>query len=187
MIPVGLRLGTQIKIAEMIGKDNAAGARSFYQVSLKMGVLYSLLLALTFWIFEFQIMSIFTTDLSIQAELKTAWISFATFICTDVLSGIAVSALVVVGKQKFGSIVTWIGYPLIAFPLIYYNTQVRGMGLTGIWIGAIAGVSFNGISFITKACLIDWQEVCVEHAARREKENESIKKIDDEQASRVEQ
>jgi Na+-driven multidrug efflux pump len=95
--------------------------------------------------------------------------------------------LVVVGKQKFGSIVTWIGYPLIAFPLIYFNTQVRGMGLTGIWIGAIAGVSFNGISFITKACLIDWQEVCVEHAARREKENESIKKIDDEQASRVEQ
>lgn len=120
------------------------------------------------------------------AELSTAWISFTVFCAVDILSGVGVSALVAVGQQKFGSIMTWIGYPLIAFPLIYYNTEVRNTGLIGIWIGATVGVAFNAIAFLTKACLIEWEVVCKEHAARRKTELEIIKKTDEEEAQRTE-
>lgn len=62
MIPLGLRLATIILIGKKIGEMSEPACRHFYNVSLKMGLIYAGICALLFSIFGRTICMIFTQD-----------------------------------------------------------------------------------------------------------------------------
>jgi Na+-driven multidrug efflux pump len=62
MIPFGLRLATIILIGKKIGEMSEPACRHFYNVSLKMGLIYAGICALLFAIFGRTICMIFTQD-----------------------------------------------------------------------------------------------------------------------------
>jgi multidrug resistance protein, MATE family len=76
----------------------------------------------------------------------------------DQFCGIASSALIASGRQSIGSLINFIGYFCIGFPIIYYNVFHRKTDLVGIWEGAATAVLFNGVCYLTAAFTTNWEQ-----------------------------
>jgi Na+-driven multidrug efflux pump len=98
MIPVGLRLATQILIGKKIGEESESSCRHIYKVSMQMGLIYAGLVALLFAILQRPICMIFTSDEVVLAELQSVWIAFILFCILDQVQGVGSSILVATGK-----------------------------------------------------------------------------------------
>ena len=103
---------------------------------------------------------------------------FTLFCMVDQIQGIAVSALVVSGRQFLGGIITWIGYGLIMLSLLTYNVFVRGGGLESIWSSAILAVAFNSICFLVIGFTTDWETFAKNEAERRANQQKEIKEAE---------
>jgi multidrug resistance protein, MATE family len=185
MPTVGLRLATQLMVGKSVGAQRPFACRHYYRTSVKMAVAYSLLTAIVFVLFRSWIQYIFTTNEVVIAEMNGTWLIYTTFICIDQLQGVAVSALVVSGKQNMGGIITWIGYFLIGIGSISYNIFARHAPLRGIWLGATAAVTFNALSFLSVEFNTDWDRYVIEASERRTKDLNEVKRVEQENELRT--
>jgi Na+-driven multidrug efflux pump len=143
-----------------------------------MGMMYAFLMAIYFTTNETSIYGTFTHNEAVMADLASTWTMFTLFCIVDQIQGIAVSVMVVSGRQGLGGIITWIGYGLIGVSLLSYNVFVRGGGLESIWTAAIIAVAFNSVCFLTVGFTTDWEKVSKEAAERRQKEQNEIKQVE---------
>jgi MATE family multidrug resistance protein len=167
MIPVGLRLATQIVIGKKIGEMSEPSCRHFYKISMEIGMIYAGVVALLFAILEKPICMIFTRDEAVLLQLQAVWVAFIIFCIVDQVQGVGSSILVAAGKQHLGGIITWIGYCLVGLSAISFNIFIRQSGFVGIWTGATAAVGFNAIAFLLVAATTDWTTLINQAAAKR--------------------
>lgn len=177
MIPVGLRLATQILIGKKIGAQSEPECKHLYHVSMTMGIIYASAVALLFALFQMPLCKIFTSDEQVLAELSGVWVAFILFCILDQVQGVGSSILVATGKQHLGGIITWIGYCFIGLSVISFNVFKRGTGLSGIWTGAMTAVGFNSVAFLVVAATTDWATIIKQAAQKREAQLKQIQKI----------
>ncbi len=106
--------------------------------------------------------------------------TFIVFCIVDQIQGIAVSALVVSGRQFLGGIISWIGYGFIGVCLLVYNVFVRGGDLNSIWSSAFIAVAFNTIAFLVIGFTTDWETFAKEAAEKRAKQQQEIRQAETE-------
>lgn len=180
MIPVGLRMATQITIGKSIGNQNSKGIRKYYRTSLEMGLIYAVIMATILLTNSTRIFGIFTQNVEVMEALTSTLVTFIVFCIVDQIQGIAVSALVVSGRQFLGGIISWIGYGLIGVSLLVYNVFLRGGDLNSIWSSAFIAVAFNTIAFLVIGFTTDWETFAKEAAEKRAKQQQEIKQAETE-------
>lgn len=173
-------MATQITVGKSIGNQNIKGIRKYYRTSLEMGLIYAVIMATIILTNSTRIFGIFTQNEAVMEALTSTLVSFVVFCIVDQIQGIAVSALIVSGRQFLGGIVTWIGYGLIAVSLLVYNVFVRGGDLNSIWSSAIIGVAFNTIAFLMIGFTTDWETFAKEAAERRANQQQEIRRVETE-------
>lgn len=147
-------------VAAMIRVGNQKGLRNFRElrrVAISIGLLTSILalvFAVFFILFNESLPKIFldydsVADFADNVEVVTIaaqlLIIAAIFQFTDALQVVALGALRGMQDVKIPTVITFIAYWIIGFPISYHLSMETSLESMGIWIGLLAGLSASGI------------------------------------------
>ena len=147
-------------VAAMIRVGNQKGLRNFRElrrVAISIGLLTSILalvFAVFFILFNESLPKIFldydsVADFADNVEVVTIaaqlLIIAAIFQFTDALQVVALGALRGMQDVKIPTVITFVAYWIIGFPISYYLSKETSLESMGIWIGLLAGLSASGI------------------------------------------
>ncbi len=147
-------------VAAMIRVGNQKGLRNFRElrrVAISIGLLTSILalvFAVFFILFNESLPKIFldydsVADFADNVEVVTIaaqlLIIAAIFQFTDALQVVALGALRGMQDVKIPTVICFIAYWIIGFPISYYLSMHTSLESMGIWYGLLAGLSASGI------------------------------------------
>ena len=154
MVAMGFSVAAMIRVGNQKGLKNFKELR---KVAISIGLLTSilaLLFAVFFILFNGELPKIFldynsVTDFADNHEVVAIaaklLIIAAIFQFTDALQVVALGALRGMQDVKIPTIITFISYWIIGFPISYYLSMYTDLASKGIWYGLLAGLSASGI------------------------------------------
>jgi multidrug resistance protein, MATE family len=154
MVAMGFSVAAMIRVGNQKGLKNF---RELRRVAISIGLLTSILalvFAVFFILFNESLPKIFldydsVADFADNVEVVTIaaqlLIIAAIFQFTDALQVVALGALRGMQDVKIPTVITFIAYWIIGFPISYYLSMETSLESMGIWIGLLAGLSASGI------------------------------------------
>ncbi|MRT17126.1 MATE family efflux transporter [Vitellibacter sp. q18] len=154
MVAMGFSVAAMIRVGNQKGLGNF---RELRRVAISIGLLTSIL-ALVFAVFfilfndslpkiflDFDNLADFADNHEVVAIAAQLLIIAAIFQFTDALQVVALGALRGMQDVKIPTVITFIAYWIIGFPISYYLSMETSLASMGIWIGLLAGLSASGI------------------------------------------
>ncbi len=154
MVAMGFSVAAMIRVGNQKGLKNFRELRRVAISIVLLTSILSLIFAIGFILFNGELPKIFLdynsiTDfadnhevVSIAAKLL---IIAAIFQFTDALQVVALGALRGMQDVKIPTVICFIAYWIIGFPISYYLSMETSLESMGIWIGLLAGLSASGI------------------------------------------
>lgn len=116
-IPCGFSTACGILVGRSIGRGCVRTLKHYYSYCMYLSVAVALFQNAVLYLFENQIIGIFTDIESVAIHIRQAWFVFNVFVIVDTTQGVAVSVLRASGQQKTGAIVTWVAYWVLGIPI----------------------------------------------------------------------
>src|SRR5690606_30730349 len=154
MVAMGFSVAAMIRVGNQKGLKNF---RELRRVAISI-VLLTSILALVFAVFfilfngelpkiflDYNSVTDFADNHEVVAIAAQLLIIAAIFQFTDSLQVVALGALRGMQDVKIPTVICFIAYWIIGFPISYYLSMKTSMESMGIWIGLLAGLSASGI------------------------------------------
>ena len=154
MVAMGLSVAAMIRVGNQKGLQNFRELRRIAISIFLLVVLLDIVFASVFMIFnqELPLLYLDQNDLSNQADNVTVigiaaklLIVAAVFQISDGVQVVVLGALRGLQDVKIPTLITFIAYWVIGFPISYYLGIETAYGSTGIWIGLLAGLTASAI------------------------------------------
>lgn len=154
MVAMGLSVASMIRVGNQKGLQNVKELRRIAFSIFLLGFLFAIFFAGIFFIFHKSLPNIYVDlndaanyadnmeVLSIAAKLLLA---AAFFQITDSLQVIVLGALRGLQDVKIPTVLTFISYWVVGFPVSYFLGKEDMYGSFGIWLGLLAGLSTAAI------------------------------------------
>ncbi len=159
MVAMGFSVAAMIRVGNQKGLKNF---RELRRVAISI-VLLTSILALVFAIFfilfngelpkiflDYNSVTDFADNHEVVAIAAQLLIIAAIFQFTDALQVVALGALRGMQDVKIPTVICFIAYWIIGFPISYYLSMKTSLESMGIWIGLLAGLSASGIMLFIK-------------------------------------
>ncbi len=149
-----------LSVASMIRVGNQKGLKDYKKLQLVarsiflLAILLEIVFALLFIVFHKYLPQFFLNmnDISLLAEntevikiASTLLLVAAVFQITDGIQVVVLGALRGLQDVKIPTIITFVAYWIIGFPISYYLGLHTNLKATGIWIGLLAGLTAAAI------------------------------------------
>jgi MATE family multidrug resistance protein len=150
MIAMGLSVAAMVRVGNQKGLRDFIELRRIAQSIFLLGLALASVFALAFYIFHEHLPKIYvdlddvnnvvdsTEVIAIAAKLLLA---AAIFQLSDSLQVIVLGALRGLQDVKIPTVITFVAYWLIGFPISYFLGKEEAMGSFGIWLGLLAGLT----------------------------------------------
>ncbi len=154
MVAMGFSVAAMIRVGNQKGLKNFRELRRVAISIVLLTSILSLIFAIGFILFNGELPKIFldynsVTDFADNHEVVAIaaqlLIIAAIFQFTDALQVVALGALRGMQDVKIPTVITFIAYWVIGFPVSYYLSMETSLESMGIWIGLLAGLSASGI------------------------------------------
>jgi len=154
MVAMGFSVAAMIRVGNQKGLKNFRELRRVAISIVMLTSILALVFAIFFILFNGELPKIFldynsVTDFADNHEVVAIaaqlLIIAAIFQFTDALQVVALGALRGMQDVKIPTVITFIAYWIIGFPISYYLSMETSLESMGIWIGLLAGLSASGI------------------------------------------
>lgn len=154
MVAMGFSVAAMIRVGNQKGLKNFKELRRVAISIFLLTSIMSLIFAIGFIIFNGELPKIFLdynseADFADNFEVVTIAAQLlliaAIFQFTDALQVVALGALRGMQDVKIPTVITFIAYWIIGFPISYYLSMETSLESMGIWIGLLAGLTASGI------------------------------------------
>jgi multidrug resistance protein, MATE family len=154
MVATGLSVASMVRVGNQKGLKNYLELRRIAFSIFLLAVLFAFAFALLFYLFHQQLPKLYvdfkdlknltdnTEVLGIAAQLL---IAAAIFQISDSIQVVMLGALRGLQDVKIPTIITFISYWMLGFPVSYYLGTEEQYGSFGIWMGLLAGLSTAAI------------------------------------------
>jgi len=154
MVGMGLGVAAMVRVGNQKGLNNFAELRRVAQSIFLLTLLIEIVFAALFLIFRHWLPTIYldgndvvnaldnTEVISIAAKLLLV---SAFFQISDGIQVVVLGALRGLQDVKIPTVITFIAYWLIGFPICFYLGLYTDLKSTGIWIGLLAGLTASAI------------------------------------------
>ena len=154
MVAMGLSVASMIRVGNQKGLKNYEDLRRIAFSLFLLGVLLAIFFALLFFIFHNSLPSIYVNSndtanyadnmevISIASKLL---ITAAFFQISDSIQVVVLGALRGLQDVKIPTILTFISYWVVGFPISYFLGKEEMYGSFGIWLGLLAGLTTASI------------------------------------------
>ena len=169
MFAMGLSVTAMIRVGNQKGLQNFVDLRRIAMSIFLLGLIFAVIFATMFLIFHQALPKIyvnledatnFTDTSEVVSIAATLLLASAIFQISDSLQVIVLGALRGLQDVKIPTIITFIAYWLIGFPISFFLGKADAYGSLGIWIGLIAGLTSAAIMlyirfhFLTKKLIL---------------------------------
>jgi MATE family multidrug resistance protein len=141
----GFSVAATTLMGQYIGAKSLDLAKKSAYSSLKLGLLYSLFIALCYILLSKQLVRIFTSDPTVVSLGVRIILMAALFQIFDAIQMISSGALLGAGDTKVPMVLTVCCAWFLFLPLAYLFGTVIGGGVVGAWIGATLYIIILGI------------------------------------------
>lgn len=170
MVATGLSVAAMIRVGNQKGLKDFKALKRIAESIFFLGFLLAVVFGLFFAIFNEYLPSLYVdlddpanaVDTAEVVEIAaTLLLAAAVFQISDSLQVIALGALRGLQDVKIPTIITFISYWVIGFPISYYLGREEAYGNLGIWIGLLAGLSvaavllFIRFNYLTKRLIVE--------------------------------
>ena len=154
MIAMGLSVVAMIRVGNQMGLNKYVELRRIAFSIFMIAILFAIIFASLFLIFnnllpkmylDFDDPSKIFDNYEVLEIAKTLLIIAAIFQISDTIQVIALGALRGMQDVLIPTLITFISYWVIGFPISYYLSMYTEYKSTGIWIGLLAGLTASGI------------------------------------------
>ena len=154
MIAMGLSVVATIRVGNQMGLNKYAELRRIAFSIFLIAILFAIIFASLFLIFndilpklylDFDDPSKISDNYEVLEIAKTLLIIAAIFQISDTIQVIALGALRGMQDVLIPTLITFISYWVIGFPISYYLSMYTEYKSTGIWIGLLAGLTASGL------------------------------------------
>jgi MATE family multidrug resistance protein len=154
MFAMGLSVTAMIRVGNQKGLQNFEDLRRIAMSIFLLGLIFAVVFAITFLVFHQALPKIYVNldDASNFADTSevvsiaaTLLLASAIFQISDSLQVIVLGALRGLQDVKIPTIITFIAYWLIGFPVSFFLGKAEAYGSLGIWMGLIAGLTSAAI------------------------------------------
>lgn len=154
MVAMGLSVVAMIRVGNQMGLNKYAELRRIAFSIFLIAILFAIIFASLFLIFndilpklylDFDDPSKISDNYEVLEIAKTLLIIAAIFQISDTIQVIALGALRGMQDVLIPTLITFISYWVIGFPISYYLSMYTEYKSTGIWIGLLAGLTASGL------------------------------------------
>jgi len=154
MVAMGLSVASMIRVGNQKGLKDFVNLRRIAESIFFVGTIFAVVFALFFVVFHKYLPHLYVnlddvTELSDINEVieiaSTLLLAAAVFQISDSLQVIVLGALRGLQDVKIPTLITFIAYWLIGFPISYFLGKEDAYGSLGIWIGLLAGLTSAAI------------------------------------------
>ena len=153
-------VATGFSVAAMIRVGNQKGLKRFLELRritfsiFLLSVLLAIVFAIFFMIFntalpklylDYDNMAEFADNFEVVSIAAKLLMIAAVFQISDTVQVVALGALRGMQDVKIPTLITFIAYWLIGFPISYYLSLYTDYGSSGIWFGLLAGLTASGV------------------------------------------
>lgn len=149
MVPLGLGSAAAVRVGQLIGARDRAGAAKVGWAAIALGVAFMGCTGIFFVAAPSLIARAFTTDPAVIKASRVMLALAAVFQLFDGAQGVATGALRGAGNTRVTAIVHGIGYWLVGLPLGYVFCFNAGWGAPGWWVGLTVALVGIGIALAT--------------------------------------
>ncbi|MDC1465336.1 MATE family efflux transporter [Polaribacter sp.] len=150
MVAMGLSVASMIRVGNQKGLQNYKELRRIAFSIFLLGILLAVFFALLFFIFHKSLPNIYV-DLNDTANYKdnmevlsiasNLLLAAAIFQISDSIQVVVLGALRGLQDVKIPTILTFISYWVVGFPISYFLGKEEMYGSFGIWLGLLAGLT----------------------------------------------
>ena len=154
MVATGLSVAAMVRVGNQKGLNDFKALKRIAESIFIVGFIFAVIFALFFVVFH-QFLPNMYVDLNdpenaidtaeVVQIAATLLLAAAVFQISDSLQVIALGALRGLQDVKLPTVITFISYWVVGFPISYYLGKAEVYGSFGIWIGLIAGLSVAAI------------------------------------------
>lgn len=145
MIAVGLSITATIRSANQKGKGNFTELRRISFSIFFMALLFQLFFGLCFILFNNVLPTFYVDNAEVISIASGLLIVSAIFQVSDGMQVVLLGALRGIQDVKIPSVICFIAYWIIGFPVCFYLGKPENMGAIGIWIGLLIGLTASAI------------------------------------------
>ena len=154
MVAMGLGVAAMIRVGNQRGLQHFTNLRKIAQSIFLLTIFIETVFALLFVIFHNELPRLYLDEHDVLNQidnLKVIGIASklllvaAVFQITDGVQVVVLGALRGMQDVKIPTVITFIAYWLIGFPISYFLGSEKMYGSVGIWIGLLAGLSASAI------------------------------------------
>lgn len=144
----GLGSAATVRVGKFLGSNDVLGMRKSGFTAVHMAVLFMTLCAVLF-IFGNRVlpplfMSPESSDFTVVTKIASLLLIIAAFFqLSDGIQVVTLGALRGLGDAKIPSAISFLAYWIIGIPLGYVLAFHLGMGVQGIWVGLLTGLSVS--------------------------------------------
>ncbi|WP_435137973.1 MATE family efflux transporter [Formosa sp. A9] len=169
MVATGLSVASMIRVGNQKGLKNYVELRRIAVSIFLMGTLFAICFALLFFAFHAHLPKIYV-DLSdaenyadnfeVVSIASNLLIAAAVFQISDSIQVVVLGALRGLQDVKIPTLITFIAYWVIGFPISYFLGKETAYGSFGIWMGLLAGLTSAAIllyirfNYLTKRLIL---------------------------------
>lgn len=145
MVSLGLAQGSSIRIGNALGKNEWSLIKVIGKSTFLTGLIYGISCAVIFIVFRGKLPYIFNDNINV-VTLTTSLLFFAAiFQISDATQAIAVGALRGIKDVKIPTLMMTFSYWIIGIPLGIFLAFYTSLGVYGIWIGFVIGLSSTSL------------------------------------------
>ena len=150
MVAMGLSVASMIRVGNQKGLQNYKELRRIAFSIFLLGILLAVFFALLFFIFHKSLPNVYvdlndTTNYKDNMEVlsiaSTLLLAAAFFQISDSIQVVVLGALRGLQDVKIPTILTFISYWVVGFPVSYFLGKEEMFGSFGIWLGLLAGLT----------------------------------------------
>lgn len=170
MVAMGLSVASMIRVGNQKGLHQYLELRRIAVSLFLMGFIFAVIFASLFLIFnqflprlyvDFDDAVNFKDNMEVVTIASQLLIAAAVFQISDSLQVVVLGALRGLQDVKIPTIITFISYWLIGFPISWYFGKENAYGSFGIWLGLLAGLTsaaillFIRFNYLTKRLILN--------------------------------
>ncbi|MBO3116722.1 MATE family efflux transporter [Winogradskyella sp. DF17] len=174
MVAMGLSVASMIRVGNQKGLRDFVNLRRVAESIFFVGTIFAVIFALFFVLFHKYLPHLYVNldDITELGDIKevieiasTLLLAAAVFQISDSLQVIVLGALRGLQDVKMPTLITFIAYWLIGFPISYFLGKEQAYGSLGIWIGLVAGLTSAAIllyirfHYLTKRLILQEQKM----------------------------
>ncbi len=145
MIPLGLSMAVTVRVGNAVGRGDPAGVRRAGVVGIGTALATQSVPAALMWLLPLQIAALYTSDPALIAGAGSLLVLAALFQLSDGVQVAAMGALRGLKDTQMPMLIAAFSYWGVGMPAGWLLCFQGGMGIGGMWVGLILGLTFAAV------------------------------------------